>query len=149
MLSLLGSAFGFVTGLAPAVFKYFERKQDNAQELAMMDKQIESNKSVATSNLQATIVQSDAASVVGSQKAETRITLKASQWVINTVAMVRPVIAYSFFFLFAYLEVSLVMGWLEQDVFKTAWDEDTKAIFGAIIGHYFGYRTSKHLMGQA
>ena len=79
MLSLLGSAFGFVTGLAPAVFKYFERKQDNAQELAMMDKQIESNKSVATSNLQATIVQSDAASVVGSQKAETRITLKASQ----------------------------------------------------------------------
>jgi len=41
MLSLLGSLLGFGTSIVPSIVGYFKQKQDNVQELAMLDKQIE------------------------------------------------------------------------------------------------------------
>ncbi len=58
---------------------------------------------------------------------------------------VRPVITYCFFGLFAAIEVSLLLDALEQGVELSAalnvlWDDDTKAIFAAIISFWFGSR---------
>jgi hypothetical protein len=58
---------------------------------------------------------------------------------------VRPVITYCFFGLFAAIEVSLLMDALDKgadltQALNVLWDDDTKAIFAAIISFWFGSR---------
>ena len=58
---------------------------------------------------------------------------------------VRPVITYAFFGLFATIEITLLMQALEKgtdfaQAIQLLWDEDTKAIFAAIISFWFGSR---------
>ena len=58
---------------------------------------------------------------------------------------VRPIITYCFFGLFAAIEVSLLLEALEQganirESLNILWDDDTKAIFAAIISFWFGSR---------
>ena len=58
---------------------------------------------------------------------------------------VRPVITYCFFGLFAVIEVTLLMEALEKgtdfaEAIHILWDDDTKAIFAAIISFWFGSR---------
>ena len=58
---------------------------------------------------------------------------------------VRPVITYCFFGLFAVIEVTLLMEAMEKgenfsDAINILWDDDTKAIFAAIISFWFGSR---------
>jgi hypothetical protein len=58
---------------------------------------------------------------------------------------VRPIITYCFFVLFAVIEVNLLYQALSSEVplteaLETLWDEDTKAIFAAIISFWFGSR---------
>ena len=58
---------------------------------------------------------------------------------------VRPIITYAFFLLFAVIEGTLLYGALQagtdfQEAINILWDEDTKAIFAAIISFWFGSR---------
>ena len=58
---------------------------------------------------------------------------------------VRPVITYCFFFLFAAIEITLLREALASGMDLTAalnilWDDDTKAIFAAVISFWFGSR---------
>ena len=61
------------------------------------------------------------------------------------IIAVRPVITYAFFILFAVIEITLLMEALEKgtdfaEAINLLWDEDTKAIFAAIISFWFGSR---------
>ena len=54
-------------------------------------------------------------------------------------------ITYAFFGLFATIEITLLMEALEKgtefsEAIQLLWDEDTKAIFAAIISFWFGSR---------
>ena len=58
---------------------------------------------------------------------------------------VRPVITYAFFGLFATIEITLLMNALEMgtpfnEAIQLLWDDETKAIFAAIISFWFGSR---------
>ena len=58
---------------------------------------------------------------------------------------VRPVITYCFFVLFAIIEVNMLQQALANgtdlsSALNTLWDDDTKAIFAAIISFWFGSR---------
>ena len=58
---------------------------------------------------------------------------------------VRPIITYAFFLLFAVIEGTLLYGAIQagtdfQEAINILWDEDTKAIFAAIISFWFGSR---------
>ena len=58
---------------------------------------------------------------------------------------VRPVITYAFFILFATIEIVLLMEALEKgtdfaEAIQLLWDDETKAIFAAIISFWFGSR---------
>jgi hypothetical protein len=58
---------------------------------------------------------------------------------------VRPVITYSFFILFAIVEINLLQKALSMNVpfdkaLTLVWDEDTQAIFAAVISFWFGNR---------
>ena len=58
---------------------------------------------------------------------------------------VRPVITYAFFGLFATIEITLLLEALEKgtdfsEAITLLWDDETKAIFAAVISFWFGSR---------
>ena len=66
---------------------------------------------------------------------------------------VRPIITYAFFGLFCAIEVTLLMeavnqGSSIQDSLGILWDDDTKAIFAAIISFWFGSRAIDKSRGK-
>ena len=70
---------------------------------------------------------------------------KGTGFIAGLQKSVRPVITYCFFILFAVIEVNLLQQALASGAdlsgaLDTLWDEDTKAIFAAIISFWFGSR---------
>lgn len=67
----------------------------------------------------------------------------ASQWVINSRAMVRPAITYGMFALLAFVDIfGFVYAWRTGVAFDVAlnllWDDDSQQIFASIVAFYFG-----------
>ena len=67
------------------------------------------------------------------------------KWIDGLRGSVRPVITYAFFGLFIFVEVSAYLsltaaGVSGLDAVNAVWDEDTKALFAAVIAFWFGGR---------
>jgi hypothetical protein len=68
-----------------------------------------------------------------------------SRWMKNLRASVRPVITFGFFFLLVAIDIGLfAYGWQRGADFKELadmlWDDETQALFAAIISFHFGGR---------
>ena len=66
-------------------------------------------------------------------------------WISALQRSVRPVITYAFFGLFCTIEIVLLMEALDKgtdfsEAINLLWDDETKAIFAAIISFWFGSR---------
>ena len=125
MLSLLGSLLGFAGSAAPAVMDHITTKQNN-YDMKMFEKQAADKEHERLIQHDTTIAQSTGF-IAGLQKS------------------VRPVITYAFFGLFATIEITLLMDAIEKgtefnEAIQLLWDDDTKAIFAAIISFWFGSR---------
>jgi hypothetical protein len=69
----------------------------------------------------------------------------ASQWMVNYRTGVRPTITYGFFILLLLVEIGLfAYGWSRdvdfKELAKMLWDDETQALFAAIISFHFGGR---------
>jgi hypothetical protein len=144
MLSLLGSLLGFAGSAAPAVMDHFKSKQNNKLELDKMRLHAELRKEgydydmkmfdkQAADNEHQRLIAHDTA------------IMQSTGWTSVLQKSVRPVITYAFFALFATIEITLLMNALEMgtpfdQAIQLLWDEDTKAIFAAIISFWFGSR---------
>lgn len=145
MLSgLLGSVLGFGGSVVPAITDHFKQKNEQKFELAKMEKMAELRaagfdqeyrmyETKADDNEHARLVQHDISINQG------------TGFVASLQKSVRPVITYCFFGLFAVIEITLLMEALEKgtdfsEAINILWDDDTKAIFAAIISFWFGSR---------
>lgn len=145
MLSgLLGSVLGFGGSVVPAITDHFKQKNEQKFELAKMEKMAELRaagfdqeyrmyETKADDNEHARLVQHDISINQG------------TGFVAALQKSVRPVITYAFFGLFAVIEITLLMTALENgtdfsEAINILWDDDTKAIFAAIISFWFGSR---------
>ena len=142
MLSLLGSLLGFGTSFLPKVMDFFQDKQDKKHELAVMEVQIRQQKELAAQKLEAINVEADIREIESLHKSMQPTGVK---WVDGLRGSVRPVITYSFFGLFVFVEVSAYLsltaaGVSGLDAVNAVWDEDTKALFAAVIAFWFGGR---------
>jgi UDP-N-acetylglucosamine enolpyruvyl transferase len=144
MLTLLGSLLGFISSLVPQFLKIWQDRQDRKQELAIIDRQMEQarlghQQRLEEINVQADISQSQALYQHDSQ-------LKGSSWVESLRASVRPLITYAFFALFATIKISALyvlivdQGWSLTTAMPEIWDEETQALFAAVLGFWFGAR---------
>jgi hypothetical protein len=138
MLTLLGSALGLFTSFLPKVMDYFQNKQDNAHELAMLEKvhsnQMEMTAIDASIREVETIHEHDASMKSG------------YKWMDAYRASVRPTLAYGFFLLFVFVEVSayillLRSGMGAMDATQIVWDAEMNALWAAIVSFYFGNRS--------
>ena len=144
MLSLVGSLLGFASSAVPAVTDIFKDKADRKFELDKMQKMAE----LKQQGLDFDMKMYDK---MGADKEHERLIahdtaiMQSIGWTSVLQKSVRPVITYAFFGLFATIEITLLINAIEMgtpfaDAINLLWDEETKAIFAAIISFWFGSR---------
>ena len=143
LLTLLSAGLGFFTSIVPELIKLFRDKADKAHELALMDKQLEFSKAASSQKIQEIQVQGEQNEIVSLIENQKPVGVP---WVDALSASVRPVITYCFFGVFAIVKVLALyylmdtQGLISVDAFKIVWDEESQALFTAIIAFWFGSR---------
>lgn len=167
MLTLLSTFASFLMGGLPKILDFFQDKSDKSHELKLAQMQTERELQLAAAGFaaQARIEEikydeikvqtasDEKISLVDAQKAEMEaiyghdiaIGKGSSQWMINLRASVRPVITYGFFFLLVGIDAVLAYRGLSSGVdfnvlADQLWDDETQALFAAIIAFHFGGR---------
>ena len=145
MLSgLIGSLLGFGGSLVPAITDHFKSKRDNEFELKKMEKMAELRAAGFDHDME--MFQTKAADDEHARLIEHDISInQGTGFIAGLQKSVRPVITYCFFVLFAIIEVNMLQQALANgtdlsSALNTLWDDDTKAIFAAIISFWFGSR---------
>lgn len=144
MLTLLGSLLGFLSAGIPKVLEYFEKKQENKLQLDI----IKAQAAAAKDGHQLDIAMYNIKRSAEEQKMllDHDIEIGKSQgWAGNLRTSVRPIITYAFFGVFAIVKLSLLYHFLTSGVdfnmaIEMIWDEETQAIFAAVISFWFGSR---------
>jgi hypothetical protein len=142
-LGALPAILGALAGMVPAIIQWLTLKETNAHQLAMAQEQRQAAKEgfalqVDLANAQADIRQADAVYGYGSGAS-------GIKWVDALAIFVRPYITLVFFHLWLTLEVCLFIygvnsGYDLGQLVKLLWPAETQAMFGAIVGFWFGNR---------
>lgn len=145
MLSgVLGSLLGFSGSVVPAITDHFKQKNEQKFELEKMKTMAELRKAGFDHELKA--FEAQASDKEHDRLIQHDISINQGTGFIAALQKsVRPVITYCFFGLFAVIEITLLMEALEKgtdfaEAVHILWDDDTKAIFAAIISFWFGSR---------
>lgn len=143
MLTLLGSLLGFVSSALPEFLKLFTASADRKHELAVMDRQMEMQKAGHLQRLEEINVSADIAESAALYKSAGPVGVA---WVDALAGSVRPVITYAFFALFAAVKGAALMlliadgGMTAAEALPRVWDEETAALFAAVMSFWFGAR---------
>ncbi len=144
MLALLGSLLGFAGSAVPAITDHFASKEDRKHELNKMKMHAELRKEGFDFDLK--LHEAQSADNEHQRLIDHDISInKGSGFISGLQKSVRPVITYAFFGLFATIEITLLMDAIDKgtefnEAIQLLWDDDTKAIFAAIISFWFGSR---------
>lgn len=125
--AIIGAITGFVSSSLPYIWRYFVDKSDKKHKLEILKLQLEKSDSERKHEEYKTNVDFNLE--------EARETFKDSKTNIKLVdalnGTVRPVIAYGFFFLYAYCKLRYSYG---------SWNSTDTGIFSAILTYYYGSR---------
>jgi len=142
---LLGSLFGGIFRLAPEVLKFFDAKNERLHELNMFKLQTDLEKIKGDYNMEQKYVDYSVAGIQAAQeafKADAEAASNSYPWVSALVALVRPVITYSMFFL--YMLFKLIMLYIGVDAgvvwttaFAQLWTVEDWAILNMILSFHF------------
>ena len=141
MYTLLGSLLGFIISFLPKVMSFLQAWRDQNHELAMIAAQVEAQATLQTGRIQEAHLIADIREIESLHDHDRTAITKASQWVANLSASVRPVITYLFFIEWAALTIMITFNWLTWEDYMTIWDEPTQGIFAAIVSFWFGSRS--------
>ena len=136
MLSLIGSALGLFSSAIPKALDMWQDRVDKAHELAVM-------KAQAEISLDQTAIDANIREVESIHRPDSQI--KGSNWVENTRALVRPIMAYSFMGLFFAVEITAFITLIDAgtgagDALQQIWDDRVMALWATILAFYFGGR---------
>ncbi len=140
MITVIASIAGFVSSIIPEILKFFHDKSDKKHELEILEYQLKANRREQISKLEEVKYLSEVS--------ETRAlynTYKTNiNWIDALNGTVRPVLAYSFFALYAlakYYQIQLIdLKNLAPYSLDLIWGDEDQAIFAGIISFYYGQR---------
>jgi hypothetical protein len=144
MISLLGTLLGFGTSIVPEILGFFKQKQANAQELAIIEAKAKYAEQLSTLKIQELDAQAEIEETKGLYAHDRSI--DAGGFVNALRGSVRPVLTYLFFVAFASVKGVLIYAMVSNQsvdwvtAVQFAWDDETQAIFSAIIAFWFGNR---------
>lgn len=156
MLSILSGILGFATSGLPSVLKFFENKADQKHEREMAQLQMERELALAkegwASQERIEDIKTDQVEMqtytqerIALYEHDKKLQEKASGWVVNLSASVRPVVTYCFVFLLLFTDIAGMVWAMKTGVdFATAleliFSDEEMAIVASIIGFWFGSR---------
>ena len=143
--TLLGGVFGGVLRLAPEIFKIFDKKNERAHELAMLNAEMEFTKlrgEIAMRQTEAAMTVAELDTMAEAFKEQSKTAANAGKIVSAISALVRPFVTYLFVFLFAAVKVASYMIALQQggdwkNVLVTLWGVDDMAVLNMILSFWF------------
>lgn len=144
MLTLIGSALGFATSFVPRIFDMVDEWQDRKHELSMIDRQMQMAALKHEQRLEEINVQADIAETSAIYKHDA--TFQTTGFIGSLRGSVRPVVTYLFLLLFLCVKGSALYalivfeGVMIAKALPVIWDDQTGAIFGAILSFWFGSR---------
>ena len=140
MITLLASIAGFLTSLIPEILRFLKDRLDKSHELQIMDKQIRFSKMAGgktPEEIQMTRDVIEQLSLYSTYKT-------GIDWVDALNGTVRPVLAYSFFGMYAVIKIIqyqyITRTALLVEYVDVIWSIDDQAIFASIVSFYFGQR---------
>lgn len=167
MLTIFSTFASFLMGGLPKILDFFQDKSDKKHELALAQVQTERElklleagyaaqlkvEEVKLDEIKTQTASDERVTIIGAQQSEMQaiyahdiaIGQGASQWMVNLRTSVRPVITYGFFFLLVGIDAVLAYRGLTSGVdfnvlADQLWDNETQALFAAIISFHFGGR---------
>jgi hypothetical protein len=146
MIALFASLAGFLSSIFPQLFKYYIDKSDKGHELEIMKLQIKLKEKGIHDRLEEIEIIRD----INESKSLYQSYTTGIYWVDALNGTVRPVLAYSFFGLYAFTK--MVQFWSfygASTLFQyldILWSVNDQAIFAGIISFYYGNRTISKLI---
>jgi len=149
MITLLGSLLGFGTSFLPQVLDFFKQKQEHSNK--MEELKLRGELQAMGVNLELQVL--DKKAEIAETEALYKYANPTSGFSAGLAASVRPVITYLFFALFMASKAVVMIKLLEQGGDWTQgvdlmFDDETKALFAAIISFWFGNRAVSKFMGK-
>lgn len=143
MLALLSPFFGIFGSLLPSVIRIFERKQEIKYEIELTKIKLDAAERQA--DLQFNIETVKASAIERQSVLDHDKSLDGGKFINALRASVRPVITYSFFFVFVAVKIAaawtmIANGQSMPEMMKAVWDPETGALFSTIIAFWFGAR---------
>ena len=121
----------------------FERKQELKYQLQLNKLQMEA----AVQNAQVQIAIEDAKADTADAESVRSYdnNIDGGKFVNALRASLRPVVTYVFFITFIAVKVAVIYVMIQQnasmvEMIKAVWDQDTMALFGTVMGFWFGTR---------
>ena len=167
MLTIFSTLVSFLMGGLPKIFDFLQDRSDKKHEIQLAQMQTDRELQMAAAGyvaqqkiedikldeIRTQTASEDRQVLIGAQQAEmaaiyahdTSLNEGTSQWMKNLRASVRPVITYGFFFLLVAIDATLAYKGITSGVEFNAlanqlWDDETQALFAAIISFHFGGR---------
>ena len=143
MLALLSPLFGIVGSLLPSIVRIFERKQEIKYEIELTKIKLDAAERQADLQFDIEVVKANAVerqSLLDHDKS-----IDGGKYINALRASIRPVITYTFFFLFCAVKIAaayvmLSTGQSVPEMLKAVWDVETMSLFSTIIAFWFGSR---------
>ena len=144
MLSLLGSALGFGTSIIPSVIDLFKQRQQDKQELAMLQAKARYAAQLSELKIDELRSKSDISEIEGIHKSQAAA-VSNSTFAAALSGSVRPIVTYLFVGIFLTVKITALVTALDagqslNDAMPIIWDEDTKILFSGIVSFWFGHR---------
>ena len=143
MLALLSPLFGIMGSLLPSIVRIFERKQEIKYEIELTKIKLDAAERQADLQFNIEMVKSD--SNLRQSALDHDKSIDGGKYINALRASIRPVITYTFFFLFVAVKVAaayvmLSTGQSVPEMLKAVWDVETMSLFSTIIAFWFGSR---------
>tara|TARA_R110002096_G_scaffold216948_1_gene404965 strand:+ start:20 stop:484 length:465 start_codon:yes stop_codon:yes gene_type:complete len=153
MLSLLGAALGFGTSVIPSIIGIFTQKQQDAQEIKLLEARGKYAEQLSSLKLDELDAKADIAETEGIYKAMAAANAK-SGFAAALSGSVRPVVTYLFVGLFLTVKISGLFysmgnGISFNEAAQEIWNDDTNLLFTSIISFWFGSRQFAKLRKNA
>lgn len=147
---ILATFLGILGSVVPEIVDFFKRRDEYKHEARMFELRIQAATQAAKHQLDIENVRADINE--GKSLRDHDSSIHGGRFMDALRASVRPVVTYIFFFAFLavkfiglYYGLSFDGGITSQlsvvEILPLVWDTDTQAIFGAILGFWFGSRT--------
>jgi hypothetical protein len=148
MVTVLASIVGFISSLIPDILRIIVEKQSHNRQLEIINQQIRA----AEVGAGKAVGKITSASYANELKILYSTYKTGVTWVDSLNATVRPVLAYAFFCLYAFMKFKqyLILKNLEETAIfhEILWTVEDQAIFASIISFYFGQRSLSRAFNQ-